>query len=38
MFNLTLGGTPGVDKDVPWYAVHFPAAYIKDSVVEDKPK
>lgn len=37
-FNMTLGATPGIANDVPWYAVHFPAAFIKDSVIEDKPK
>jgi hypothetical protein len=37
-FNLMFpGATPGTSSDVPWYALHFPAVFVKDSIVEDRP-
>ncbi len=36
-FNLKFAGaTPATSNDVPWYALHFPAAFIKDAVIEDR--
>ena len=37
-FNLNPfpGATPATSNDVPWYAMHFPAAFVKDAVVEDR--
>jgi hypothetical protein len=37
LFNLKGPGiTPSTGNDVPWYALHFPAAFVKDAVVEDR--